>query len=60
MQVHPHEKIKRKDFIHPTIDELNEARNQGWTQDFKLRGPEISEKKIQIYAHIVLINYQPR
>ena len=26
MQVHPHEKTKRKDFIHTTIDELNEAR----------------------------------
>ena len=29
MQVHPHEKTKRKDFIHPTIDELNEARSEG-------------------------------
>ena len=26
MQVYPHEKTKRKDFIHTTIDELNEAR----------------------------------
>ena len=26
MQVHPHEKTKRKDFINLTIDELNEAR----------------------------------
>ena len=26
MQVHPYEKTKRKDFIHPTIDKLNEAR----------------------------------
>ena len=29
MQVHPHEKTKRKDFIHTTIDKLNEARR--WT-----------------------------
>ena len=28
MQVHPNEKTKRKDFIHTTIDQLNEARKR--------------------------------
>ena len=33
---------------------------QGQTQDFKLGGPKLSEKKIQICFHIVLTNYQSR
>ena len=65
MQVHPHEKTKRKDFIHTTIDELNEARKwrcmlwsrlHGYFKDSLTLCYKIQSTKIAITAFLVWLS----